>query len=263
MTPDEARELARECLAFIVTSFEFPPDVFTREIDGIIEIVVQAGDGNSMFCYRPLSQASEAVLGISEEVTERYKIVRDEWEAEEREHVLRGGYEYRIENLIEEFLSRADRLKHRLESEIRELPDAAIVRAEEKRRSYLAPFEEAARWMNYARKVDELRPLWKYIKEYLRKSHYDEEAYSHLREERPFRKLSDGHNIPTKLIELAYNESPQRQGLPLSLALEHARIELSLPELKVDRLYQRYYEGRKDILEEDNFLQQISRSEVP
>lgn len=260
MTTDEARELAREYIALVISSFEFPKGVFAREVEGDIEIVAQLEDASSLFCYRPLPHTEEAILSISEDIEEKYRTVRDEWEAQERDYVHHSSCVYRVENLIEEFLSRVDRLRQRLEADMRGLPDAATAKGEEKARRYSASFNRAEKWMHFYRRVEELLPLWTCIKGYLKKSEYDGEAYSYLREEPEFRELSTGHDIPAKLIEWAY-EKGARRGLPKSLALEHARMELSLPELKIERLYQLYYAGRDDAREEEALLQRCRRAE--
>jgi hypothetical protein len=248
MTPEEVRDEARYQVLSILEALDLPDNVRWREIDGLAELVIQTEGGTCALCYRPQTHAERLVEAVAGEVEQLYPEVRDEEEADLRDHMLYGGCEYRIRILISHFLAQSQLLTEqfqRVESQVGDIASWAMSRAEKEIREAQAPYGRASELIRFTRLVDELVPIWRRIREFIRSVNYDGEMLTELRNDPSFVDLSREHEPPGDLIRLALSRRRGRNVAPQALAFEHARRELGLPQAGVETLYKSYHKGRK------------------
>jgi hypothetical protein len=108
-------------------------------------------------------------------------------------------------------------------------------------------WEDPENLMSFASKVEELSPLWKYIKRFYNTNCDDPGWASMLRESSKFKALAGQHGVvPDDLLRRITNQSlNKREREPLTLALEHARRLLGIPEYKSGTLRPYYESGKK------------------
>lgn len=101
-----------------------------------------------------------------------------------------------------------------------------------------ADWSDPRRRKDFQQRVNELRPLWAFIKSFHKKNQDDDGWMSMLKNEsHRYRDLTENCSDPDDLLRRVADEnvSPRKRE-PLALALEHARRELNLPEAESETL---------------------------
>lgn len=79
-------------------------------------------------------------------------------------------------------------------------------------------------------KVEELRPLWKFVLDYFVRNEYDSGCTRSIKEDSRFNQLSKGCTVPDELLSTVFQRKSTRRSelWPLSFALKHAARELGI-----------------------------------
>lgn len=105
----------------------------------------------------------------------------------------------------------------------------------------------------FAKTVNSLRPLWEFITRYFQQYGHDLTGKDKIKTDKKFIDLSRFTTVPNSLLDKARRRTNmylpgKNQNIalePLGLALEHARLELSIGPYAVETLRKRYTEGKK------------------
>jgi hypothetical protein len=105
------------------------------------------------------------------------------------------------------------------------------------------------KYMQFARKVSNLRPLWDYITNFFQRERYDAGCSQAIKRLSEFERLSEeARDVPEDLLRKVFRRKSESgpKNTPLAFALEHARRECGIDyEYQFDALHAAYKKGNR------------------